>query len=581
VAFTSLVFGTGFSGSSALALPLVFGAIPQPVEDRDATLTVTLRLRAAIGVDWPDLVVPTVLCGAPARLPWRDAGAAPGAPRRLPWQTTGRVHAAPIELPSGDYLPLTARQVRLPWETAPTQQSTPTRLPWGTAHAVRDAVRLPWQTAHAVRDAARLPWQTAHAVRGARRLPWGVPQRRADQFELPWDRGRLIVAPGAPWNVQPPHIGNVTAPGRIRLVFCHPLPTTNSLVFGPRPCPPRGARGVAIASRSTYMHTHSLAAFRLPDLTPVPLTAVQFTAGEDAYGWTLNASGPVDALTLLAPVGGLPAQLRVTLDGMTWEFVVEGLRRDRSFGSTRATITGRSLSATLGDPYRAQRTWLSSEAMTAQQIVEAALVFTGLGLTWSVTDWLVPAGIWSHTGTPLSVVRTVAEAIGAIVQSPRAGASIAVVPRYPLLPWAWGAASADVTLALDPIDLEGYERVDRPAFEGVYVSGQAQGVLALVKRTGTAPAADLLLPMVTDPLITHLDAARQRGEALLGAAGPQARMTLSLPVLTGVGEPGVIDPGELVLVNDPDGAWRGLVRSVNVTGSHLTVRQTIVVERHL
>jgi hypothetical protein len=175
----------------------------------------------------------------------------------------------------------------------------------------------------------------------------------------------------------------------------------------------------------------------------------------------------------------------------------------------------------------------------------------------------------------------VAESIGALVQSPRVGEAVIVAPRYPVLPWGWDAATPDVTLALDPVATEGYERTDHPAYEGVYVSGQAQGVLALVKRTGTAPASDLLLPLVTDALLTALEAAQQRGESMLGAAGPMATMTLTLPVLTSLGEPGVIDVGKLVLVNDPAGAWRGLVRSVSVTGDHVVVRQTLTLERHL
>ena len=208
-----------------------------------------------------------------------------------------------------------------------------------------------------------------------------------------------------------------------------------------------------------------------------------------------------------------------------------------------------------------------------------ALQFTGLTLDWQVTDWLVPAGVWSFTGTPMAALRRVADSIGAVVQCPRTGDVISIRPKYPVLPWQWAAAAPDITLALDPLTSEGYERADKPAYEGVYVSGQAQGVLALVKRTGTAPS--LLMASVTDQLITHLDAARQRGESMLGGAGPQASMSLTLPVLTGVGEPGVIDVGKLVLVNDPAGAWKGRVRSVSVRADQTTVRQSITLERHL
>lgn len=328
------------------------------------------------------------------------------------------------------------------------------------------------------------------------------------------------------------------------------------------------------------MQVHAFTALRLPDLVVVPLTGFSLSADDGSFGWTLSAQGPLSVLDLLAPSGGLPRRLRVTLDGLVWEFVVEGLRRNRAYGSATAQITARSASALLAEPYAPADYYTNSEPLTAQQIVNDALQFTGVGLDWRVTDWLVPTGAWSATTTPMGVVRAVADSIGAIVQSPRTGDNVIVMPRYPVLPWNWSAATPNVILAsLDPVITEGYERADRPAYEGVYVSGQAQGVLALVKRTGTAPA--VLMPMVTDALATALAAARQRGESMLGAQGPQARMTLSMPVLTGTGEPGVIDPGSLVRVDDPDGAWFGIVRSTSVNVSPPTAQQTIILERHL
>jgi hypothetical protein len=82
---------------------------------------------------------------------------------------------------------------------------------------------------------------------------------------------------------------------------------------------------------------------------------------------------------------------------------------------------------------------------------------------------------------------------------------------------------------------------------------------------------------VTDALITHEDAARQRGEAMLGPTGPMATMSVTLPVLTGLGEPGVINPGQIIALD----GWVGLVRSVNVNVGLTVVRQTLTVERHL
>lgn len=455
--------------------------------------------------------------------------------------------------------------------------------PWGVAIGRATDHLLPWGRSDQRTGSRTTPWGAATKRTTGARAPWGLPTPRPAVRTLPWGRAGLLPAVNRPLPAAPGVWGfTPAATGPVNLHFCvYAADDSLDLVLGGEVCitQPRIPDGTAIAARRTYMQAHSLTAYRLPDMTPVPLTSFDLAADEGSFGWTLSAAGPLELLSLLAPSGGLPAQLRVTLDGLTWEFIVEGLRRERAFGRTTASITGRSAAALLGDPYSAETAYLNAVPATAQQIINEALQYTDLTLDWQCTDWLVPAGAWSFTGTPLAVVRRVAESIGAIVQCPRTGDVIRVQPRYPVLPWNWTAASPDVTLALDPITSEGYERADKPAYEGVYVSGQAQGVLALVKRTGTGP--DLLLPTVTDALITHLDAARQRGEAMLGAAGPQAVMTQVLPVLTGSGEPGVIDVGKLVLVDDPAGAWKGRVRSVSVRADRLSVRQTISLERHL
>ena len=113
---------------------------------------------------------------------------------------------------------------------------------------------------------------------------------------------------------------------------------------------------------------------------------------------------------------------------------------------------------------------------------------------------------------------------------------------------------------------------------GVYVTGTTQGVNAFVRRAGTQ--GDKLAAQQTDPLIVHQDAAMQRGLAVLGKGGTRYDVSLELPILTGANQPGVIDVGHLVQVNDPT-PWRGRVRSVSVSHDWPKARQTIVLERHL
>ena len=122
---------------------------------------------------------------------------------------------------------------------------------------------------------------------------------------------------------------------------------------------------------------------------------------------------------------------------------------------------------------------------------------------------------------------------------------------------------------------ESLQLVERAEFDGVYVSGTDQGVLALVKRTGFAGTT--LADMAIDPLVTHADAARQRGISEIGIPGRSALLRLELQVLP---ETGVIELGTVLGFNDGGSVRVGVVRAVSVQYRHPKLRQTIEVECH-
>ncbi len=380
------------------------------------------------------------------------------------------------------------------------------------------------------------------------------------------------------------------------LVFmCPPLAAPN-LVFGSTQCffvTP--AADLSILPARFYMTAHTIYAQRLPDLADIPIFEATIAADSGSYCWSLSATGPANLFNLLAPVDGLPAQIRVTLDGIPWVFAVDQMSRNAIFGKTGVSLQGRSVTALIAAPYLRATTRNNTDDRTANQLAEDALSGTGVAIDWGVgggalanggmLDWLVPAGAWSHSGAALDAVQAIVNAAGGYLQSHRSSATLQARHPYgqrvgdnPGAPWGWASGPADVELALDALITESITRADGPDLNAVYVSGTSTGVLALVKRTGTA--ADKLATMVTDPLITHADAARQRGLAILGAAGHKYNISLELPVLTGSGQPGVLDVGQLVQVN-ASVPWRGRVRSVSVSARRPILRQSITLERHL
>lgn len=598
---------------AAVAATLALQAAVAMGPPAQATLAATLPLGAAVQLSYrgehtylgPRAAVPWragAAVQAPAgALAWRGGAALDAAAGVLPWRGGAALDAAAGVLPWQHGQALQADARTLPWQGADALHAPPTVLPWrhglraGTQVLApwRDALRagtqvlVPWRDGAFVQHLRALPWRDAVHTHLAHALPWHDARQVLLPHALPWRDGALVISHGGwPWPPPPPV---VVPPPVVDLVLCGaplaPRPPGYAahvvLVLGLDACtgmPPSSATQW-IPIRRVYMLTHAIEAVRWPDMTPLDVFGATLAADADSWCWTLQATGPASLLQALAPVGGVPAQMRLTIDGLHFVFAVEQLRRERVFGRTGATVSGRSATALVGDQYLPAQSWTNADVATAQQLVADALQYSGVALDWGITDWLVPAGVWTFHGAPLAAALRVAEAAGAVVQSHRSLPTLQVRPRYPVLPWAWAAATPDVALPAAAVTKEGWERSDRPAFDGVYVSGMTQGVLALVKRTGTAGAVQP--QMVVDALITDADAARQRGEAILGGAGPQARVLLDLPVLTGGSHPGVIDPGRLVEVVDGADVWRGLVRAVTVDAALPRVRQTLVVERHL
>lgn len=400
------------------------------------------------------------------------------------------------------------------------------------------------------------------------------------RFQDAWvPRPGQYVPPVIP-PVQPEYWGTA-------LVFMGPPLSIPNLVFGPTQCSaaPTPSALYYILPAKVYMTAHTIYAQRLSDLADVPIFEATVSADSGSYCWTLSASGPQSLFTQLAPVDGLPVQLRINLDGIPWVFAVDALSRTSAFGKTGVSITGRSVTALIGAPYLRATTRTNTEPRLAQQLALDALTYSGVALDWGLIDWMVPTAAWSHQGTPLDAVQVIAQAAGGYLQSHRSAPTLLARHPYsqragdnPGAPWGWMTGPADVEMAPDAIITEGLERKDGPDINAVYVSGTTQGVLAQVKRTGSA--ADKLATMVTDALITDAIAARQRGLAILGAAGPQYGVRLELPVLTGAGQPGVLDVGQLVQINTAH-PWRGRVRAVSVHAKRPSIQQSVTLERHL
>lgn len=344
------------------------------------------------------------------------------------------------------------------------------------------------------------------------------------------------------------------------------------------PAPPSAAT-TSIPARSSYHVVHTMSAVDQRDSSPIDLVDVSISTDVDSVVWSLRATAAGGAETFNQLTSGdPPVILSVNLSGIEWAFVIDSVSRSRAHNADQVSLTGRSVTAACGTPFQPETNWTNNGATTGAQLAALSNLYTGVSVEWGVTDWIIPDQVFSFSGTPMAVVKRVAEAVGAVVTSHQTLPLLYVRPRYPTMPNAWIAGAPEVDIAFEAVVTESFERADQPEYTGVYLSGQQAGALGFVQLDGTNGGT--LHPLVTDLLLTEGPAIRQRGESILGASGEQARVTLALPVLQGVGEPGVLSLGQIAQVRDPSSNWRGMVRAVSVTARHGSMSQSVTFERH-
>ena len=343
---------------------------------------------------------------------------------------------------------------------------------------------------------------------------------------------------------------------------------------------PTPGETIVVPVQKVYIVINSASLYRVSDNALIPTFSLSLSLDAGSWTWGFDASLPLQAQALVEPTTG-PVELRAVINGTEFRLLAENLSRERSFGTQSLRVSGRGRNAILDAPYAPSTSYSNEIDRTAQQIAGDILTYNGVPIGWSVdwglTDWLVPAGVFAHQGTHISALNAVVQAAGGYLQPHRTAATLRVLPMYPSAPWAWGAVTPDFELPADVTTRESIQWVEKPSYNRVFVSGQQTGVLGQVTRTGTA--GDLLAQTVVDPLITHADAARQRGIAVLSDTGRIATVGLSLPVLA---ETGVIEPGKFVRYVDGGTTRLGLVRStsVSVGESAAETRQQIVMEVH-
>lgn len=519
--------------------------------------------------------MPAVRVASSVAAPWvpaKDADALTAAPMsgansidpltRAPWNFAAP-QASATDLAWGITTPTDTERAS-PWGKYQTNLITGSRPGWGVTTPTDTERASPWG-AYAGRPATQLTplWVAPLFADLHAEAPWGFYAARqklmAAVIGPSAGRNPLAVIPWGPF-------GRALAPG-----WGIPNPPNE---------PPTNENGtIVVPTLRSYIVLNNVTLTR----SGAPLAARTLRVEIDAntWGWGWSADLPEKHLADLdRDTPDEPVELEAQINGVVWKLLVERVTHTRQFGQPRLSVSGRGLAAQIAAPYYPDESRSNAGALNAQQLADAAITLNGVPLgwtlNWQMADWLVPAGAWVHTGSPMDAVQTIAQAAGGYVQADPVQKLLHVLPRYPLMPWEWDAATPDYILPSAVTTRESTDYIQRPDYNRVFVSGtDIGGIIGQVTRTGTA--GDLPAEMIVDPLITHADAARGRGRSILGDTGHQQIMTLDTPVLEAVG---LYPVGSLIEWQDGAATRRGIVRSTSVTAAMPRVRQTIEVETH-
>lgn len=329
--------------------------------------------------------------------------------------------------------------------------------------------------------------------------------------------------------------------------------------------------------RRAHTVIHSLKCYRDSDNTQVHITSFSMNTSRDQWGFSfaMQCASKGEAQKL-AHINGEPVDVRIELNGHIIRGIAENISRKKAFGSNKFSVSGRSIAARLAEPFEIPTAYTNSSAMNAAQIIDDVLTGTGWTYTFDLTDWLIPAGALNlQSASTIDVITTIAKAAGGIVIADTDYKEIHLVPRNKAPFWTLSQAIEDHQINDSVILNISDNPANTPLYNAVFVRGEQQGVSSKIKRSGTL--GDKLAADIVDSLITHIDAARQRGTSELAEAGKGANIKLTTTIMDGLP---LINPGALIAIDESAEQYKVVCDSISVSAQVnqrgvLTVRQSI------
>lgn len=496
-------------------------------------------------------------------------------------------------------------------DTVPLEQST--AISWRNLTPVEIARGLFWRDTSPLETSTEARWLLATPSEISRSVGWRDTVARDMPVESRWLLGTMVYPDWSiPWGFAKPPRTLVDNPNIDRPVPPTPQPPP---VYTPPPgdqvdlpftCRRFDGPGDQVALpfrkyqclRSYHVVENDLILKRASDDAEVACLQLDISGDLDSYTNAWSAQVHVtDFEQLVDPTDTGPVEVVATINGEDHLLLLERFSRDQVFDDVRGKVAtvrvqGRSVSAELDEPYSARKSRFEAQVKSHWQLMQQELP---LGTDWTLEAhpaWsaygdnitqTVPANTFSYTDlSPIQAIARIAEATGAVVQQVPAERTLKIVPRYVAKPWEWANTTADLEIDAGQLRSSGLEFEPAVLHNGVYVSGETNGVLVECRRNGTAGAP--WLDMVVDQLITDPQHALQRGIKELGSTGKRQVYALELPVDSN--EDGLIQTGNLVnVVESVTTDWNGQAIAWSLSGTWsegrgLEIWQRIAVERY-
>lgn len=524
-----------------------------------------------------------------------------------------------MDLPWGQFRSLDIDDVELPWGKMQTEDSNYT-VPWIKMDQRDQAMDLPFaEMLH--RDAEMvllwiqtfqrdqqmvLPWWAVIQCNRERIIPWAATVQCGGERILPWygviqcDRGRFLPwaetghcdhEQSAPWQINAP----LDYWQQLPWVRMRPCDRDYFTPYDPHGQPPLNPNDPGtpaflctneniipwLKEPRVIMIKQEVTVIRVSDSEPVHFLNLRLSSDLDSYGWSFsgNAASLADA-SLISPESG-PVEIQVSINGYIWRFLVESISTGHRYGDGSYSVQGVSKSVAMTEPYAAPKTQVYTSTLDASALMYGELA-SGWSLDSSILDWSIPGDLFSvQNQTPIQIISRIVKTVEGRVQTHPSTDTLILMPRVPITPADWPTETPDETILSSEIFTKSVKWEPSPGFNRVFVSGETQGVLTDVRRTGTM--YDIPMDPVIDKLILTQAVAKERGRNLLDQSGyDKSVITIEtpLPGATSGLRPGLLTPGKLVEVEDLWSTWRGLVRSLTISVNRIGITQQAELERY-